>query len=192
MVDQDCVLSALRVEGNELPHPYTHGFGHVLILASRSCTSAQPRAPSSMPFSVSVMSSFPCPIQPWVANCPHRGILLLRHAQASPICCGGGFGAGLSLHLHRSRYPRLERLHDPGASGKGGLRPGGPLPCPDCVARKQLLQPVPAMRDWALLMQSISQGQGPGPLPLRLLSIFPSSQVSSRVALPFGHRDRFL
>lgn len=23
MVDQDCVLSALRVEGNELPHPYT-------------------------------------------------------------------------------------------------------------------------------------------------------------------------
>lgn len=92
MVDQDCVLSALRVEGNELPHPYTHGFGHVLILASRSCTSAQPRAPSSMPFSVSVMSSFPCPIQPWVANCPHRGILLLRHAQASPICCGGGSG----------------------------------------------------------------------------------------------------
>lgn len=191
MVDQDCVFSALRVEGNESTHPYAHGFGHVLILASCSCTSAQPRAPSSMPFSVSVMSSFPCPIQPWVANCPHHGVLLPRHAQTSPICWGG-FRAGLSLHLQRSRHPRLERLHDLGASGKDGLRPGGPLPCPDCVARKQLLQPVPAMRDWALLMQRISQGQGPGPLPPRLLSIFASSQVSSRAALPFGHRERFL
>lgn len=63
-----------------------------------------------MPFSG--MSSFP--VLPWVADWPHPGVLSLRHPSYVPA------GLACPFITQRSRHPRLERLHELEASGKGG------------------------------------------------------------------------